>query len=182
MSSGASGPDAASGGAPGIAAADDARCTVAARWSPRIDAQRRDALQLELDAWCAAWGVPDLSRRITIDVSGRFVSSLGRAYYRSTSIRLHAQLLEGGRETLLREVLCHEAAHLAAHAIHGERIMPHGREWRAIFAAAGYAPRATVPGEEAALVMPERRPRRRRRRRAGAASRARRLIQWLLPF
>lgn len=163
------------------ASSSEAQCSVAARWSRRIDAPRRDALQLALDGWCATWGVPELSRRVRIDVSGRFVSSLGRAYYRSTSIKLHAQLLEDGRESLLLEVLCHEAAHLAAHAIHGERIMPHGREWRTIFAAAGYAPRATVPNEEAALVMPERR-RRRRRRRARSLSRARRLIQWLLPF
>ena len=110
---------------------------------------------------------------------------LGRAYYRTCSIRLHAQLLEPERAALLREVLAHEAAHLAADMLHGSRIRPHGREWRETFRAIGFTPRVTVPLAETGIVMPERAPRRRRRRRQRAVARrsvARRIIQWLLPF
>ena len=162
-----------------------------ARWSPRVDAALRDALQAEIDAWCAVWGLPELAQRVRIDVSARFTSSLGRAYYRSCSIRLHAQLLEPGRAVLLREVLAHEAAHLAADMLHGSRIRPHGREWRETFRAIGFTPRVTVPLAETGIVMPERAPRRRRRGRGGRRaargsvardSVARRIVQWLLPF
>ncbi len=158
---------------------------VGARWSPRVDAALRDALQAEIDAWCAVWGLPELAQRVRIDVSARFTSSLGRAYYRTCSIRLHAQLLDPERAQLLREVLAHEAAHLAADMLHGSRIRPHGREWRATFRAIGFTPRVTVPLAETGIVMPERAPRRRRRRRQRAVARrsvARRIIQWLLPF
>jgi SprT protein len=153
------------------------------RWSPRVDASLRDALQLELEAWCAVWGLPELAQRVRIDVSARFTSSLGRAYYRTCCIKLHAQLLEPERATLLREVLAHEAAHLAADMLHGRRIRPHGREWRDTFRAIGFVPRVTVPLAETGIVMPERRTRRRHRRRVAVRrSAARRIIQWLLPF
>ena len=155
----------------------------ASRWSPRVDAALRESLQRELDSWCTAWGLPDLAQRVRIDVSARFTSSLGRAYYRTCSIRLHAQLLEPERAALLREVLAHEAAHLAADILHGSRIRPHGREWRETFRAIGFTPRVTVPLAETGISMPERAPRRRRRRRAGArTSVTRRIVQWLLPF
>lgn len=154
---------------------------VSARWSPRVDASLREALQSEIDAWCAVWGLPELAQRVRIDVSARFTSSLGRAYYRTCSIRLHAQLLEPARAQLLREVLAHEAAHLAADMLHGSRIRPHGREWRETFRAIGFTPRVTVPLAETGIVMPERAPRRRRRA-AARRSVARRIIQWLLPF
>ena len=155
----------------------------AARWSPRVDASVRDSLQLELDSWCAVWGLPELARRVRIDVSARFTSSLGRAYYRTCCIRLHAQLLDPERAALLREVLAHEAAHLATDILHGSRIRPHGREWRETFRAIGFAPRVTVPVAETGISMPDRKPRRRRRRQAaGRRSVARRIVQWLLPF
>ncbi len=153
-----------------------------ARWSPRVDAARRDALQSELEAWCAVWGIPELAQRVRIDVSARFTSSLGRAYYRGCCIRLHAQLLEPERAALLREVLAHEAAHLAADMLHGSRIQPHGREWRETFRAIGFVPRVTVPLAETGIAMPERRRRRRRAYAGARRSAARRIIQWLLPF
>ena len=158
---------------------------VSSRWSPRVDAALRDALQAEIDAWCSVWGLPELAQRVRIDVSARFTSSLGRAYYRTCSIRLHAQLLDPERATLLREVLAHEVAHLAADMLHGSRIRPHGREWRDTFRAIGFPPRLTEPLSETGIAMPERASRRRRRRRQRTATRrsvARRIIQWLLPF
>lgn len=166
----------------GSAVARSPACA-AARWSPRVGESVRDSLQLELESWCAVWGLPELARKVRIDVSARFTSSLGRAYYRTCCIRLHAQLLEPERAALLREVLAHEAAHLAAEILHGSRIRPHGREWRETFSAIGFEPRVTVPLAETGIAMPDRIPRRRRRLRAVArGSVARRIVQWLLPF
>jgi hypothetical protein len=158
--------------------------SAATRWSPHVHIALRDSLQSELDAWCEVWGLPQLAQQVRVEVSGRFTSSLGRAYYRTCCIRLHAQLLEPDRAALLREVLAHEAAHLAADMLHGRGIRPHGREWREAFRAIGFVPRVTVPAAEAGLALPERRRRRRRGRRRAAArtSPVRRIIQWLLPF
>jgi predicted SprT family Zn-dependent metalloprotease len=42
-------------------------------------------------------------------------------------------------------VLCHELAHLAARERHGDRIRPHGPEWKALMRAAGYEPKTRLP-------------------------------------
>jgi len=41
----------------------------------------------------------------------------------------------------LREVLCHEAAHLAVHVLHGLKARPHGAEWARLMRIAGFEPR-----------------------------------------
>jgi predicted SprT family Zn-dependent metalloprotease len=60
-------------------------------------------------------------------------------------------------------VVCHELAHLAARERHGDRIHPHGPEWKALMRAAGYAPRVRMPAPPNAPTPQLRRPRRRRR-------------------
>jgi len=110
-----------------------------------------------LREWSALWGVPELAGRLDVRFSGRFRTSLGRCTPAKAQIRLAAFLLEGS-PALLREALCHEAAHAAAHALHGAGLRPHGDEWRALMRAAGQAPRARLPAE---LLPPlARRPRR----------------------
>lgn len=54
-------------------------------------------------------------------------------------ITLSARLQAAPRAVVL-EVLCHEAAHVAAFLLHGLRAKPHGPEWRELVAAAGYPP------------------------------------------
>lgn len=52
-----------------------------------------------------------------------------------------------GRESrLLEEVICHEAAHVAAFILHGARVRPHGPEWRALLARTGFKPSLQLTG------------------------------------
>jgi predicted SprT family Zn-dependent metalloprotease len=53
-------------------------------------------------------------------------------------------LLTGPPE-LLREALCHEAAHAAVYELHGRVPRPHGREWRDLMQTAGFEPRTRMP-------------------------------------
>ena len=103
-----------------------------------------------LAGWAESWGVPGLDRRLDIAFSGRFRSSLGRCAPAKGEIRLARCLLTGPTE-LLREALCHEAAHAAVHRLHGPRVRPHGREWRALMRTAKYEPRARLP----AHILPD---------------------------
>jgi predicted SprT family Zn-dependent metalloprotease len=111
--------------------------------------------------WLELWGTPELAAQATIEFSARMTRSLGRCYPDRRLIRIAAFVGEGDRG-LLDEVLCHELAHLAARERHGERIRPHGPEWKALMRAAGFNPRARLPAPPNA---PKRKPPRRRRRR-----------------
>lgn len=103
--------------------------------------------------WCELWQAQNLIPRIRIEVSKRQSTSLGLAYRGRDLVRINHSLLGGDREHLLREVLCHELAHIIAHSlsIADREARPHGREWRALMVAAGFKPRVTVPAMEAGL-------------------------------
>lgn len=96
-----------------------------------------------LSEWGSAWGVPGLAASIEVSIGRRLRSSLGRCHPRSGKIRIHPALLAES-EALLREVLCHEAAHVAAFRLHGHGPRPHGAEWAALMRLAGYDARARV--------------------------------------
>jgi predicted SprT family Zn-dependent metalloprotease len=111
-----------------------------------------------LSAWAVAWGLPELPYRVRIAFSGRLQSSLGRCSPRDGLIRLNPGLLDGA-PAALREVVCHEAAHVATWLLHGRRAQAHGREWKDLMRLAGYEPR--VRWSEAAVppaVRDRRRP------------------------
>lgn len=102
-----------------------------------------------LAEWSATWSLPRLVDGIELRYSNRLRTSLGRCSPRSGSIRLHPGLREEG-EALLREVVCHEVAHVATWRLYGPGARPHGPEWQALMRAAGYEPRtcadpATLP-------------------------------------
>jgi SprT protein len=101
--------------------------------------------------WSSLWSTPDLPTTITVAFSNRLTSALGRCTPRTGSIRLNPKLLEAPRE-MLREVLCHEAAHVAAWLLHGRRARPHGREWKDLMRVAGYEPRVKWKGDPLASV------------------------------
>lgn len=96
-----------------------------------------------LEEWARIWSLPDLPRQTQFETSGRLTSSLGRCQPQSGRIRIHPALLDEP-EAMLREVLCHEAAHIAVHLRHGRSASPHGREWRELMREAGYQPRARI--------------------------------------
>jgi hypothetical protein len=80
-----------------------------------------------LEEWGRLWGVPDLANQVEVSVNPRLKRSLGRCRPQLGTIHLHRQLNEAP-EAFQREVLCQEAAHVAAHRLHGNRARPHGPE------------------------------------------------------
>jgi SprT protein len=97
--------------------------------------------------WGARWSLVGLEERIRISFSSRLRTSLGRCVPVRGEIRVASFLLTGP-PGILHEVLCHEAAHVAAAELHGPRVRPHGREWKALVAAAGFEPRVRIPAGE----------------------------------
>lgn len=90
--------------------------------------------------WAAKWGLPGFEQRLRISFSTRLSRSLGRCTPRTGRIVLHP-VLSGASHARVAEVLCHEAAHVAAYEIFGESARPHGPEWAALVTAAGFRPR-----------------------------------------
>lgn len=109
--------------------------------------------------WAPLWGTPALADRVTVTFSRRQRVALGRCLPARGIVRLNALLLQAPAD-LLVEVLCHEAAHVAAWERFG-RCRPHGPEWQSLMRAAGYTPRvrATLAPELEALLRPARRAR-----------------------
>lgn len=113
-----------------------------------------------LAGWAHTWGLPDLERRITIRVSSRLRTSLGRCVPARGEVRIASFLVDAPR-SLLGEVLCHETAHAAVHLRHGGNRRPHGPEWRALMRAAGFEPRVQLP-RDALATLPKHAQRARR--------------------
>ncbi len=130
------------------------------RWPSALD----HSLRADVDGWCEQWQVESVSRTVRIEISVRMRSCLGRAMGSRRLVRLNAALLVPGGEILLREVLCHELAHIAVYELHGRRARPHGEEWKNLLRAADYAPRVTVHRQTIPDPVREmmRKPRRRR--------------------
>ena len=116
-------------------------------------------LSLSSARWTRIWGVPELERRSSIEWSRRMTRSLGVCYPRRGTVRLAAYLQKAERP-FVEEVLCHEMAHLAARELYGDRIRPHGREWKRLMEAAGYVPRTRLAVPAGLRPMPKRKRRR----------------------
>lgn len=102
--------------------------------------------------WAKLWGAASLVET-TVEWSSRLSCSVGRAYPQRMLIRLHLGLREPRYASLLREVLCHEAAHLAVFVLHGRDASLHGPEWRRLVELAGYEPCTGIHIPE--LISPE---------------------------
>ena len=94
--------------------------------------------------WFAGWKLGPPPSDLKITVSNRLKTALGRCRPEQPEIRLAAFLLDGP-SPLLREVLCHEAAHVAVHVRFGRASKPHGPEWKSLMALAGFEPRVRIP-------------------------------------
>src|SRR6516165_8533774 len=90
--------------------------------------------------WASAWSVLDLPSMVRIAFSERLTRALGRCTPETGSIRLNRKLSKAN-PGILREVLCHEVAHVAVWRLHGRSARAHGPEWRELMALAGYEPR-----------------------------------------
>jgi predicted metal-dependent hydrolase len=117
-------------------------------YDPGVSALDAATYEEWLATWAALWDVPELPARVRIAFSSRLRSSLGRCAPSAGLIRLNPGLLDGPIEAL-REVVCHEAAHVATWLLHGRRARAHGREFKELMLAAGYE--ARVRWAEAAV-------------------------------
>ena len=97
-----------------------------------------------LSAWGRLWHCPSLVTA-NVSVNPRLSASLGMCRPATSSIELSPRFFARGAR-IRREVLCHEAAHLAVRALCGISAKPHGTEWRRLMALAGFTPRISIPG------------------------------------
>jgi predicted SprT family Zn-dependent metalloprotease len=104
--------------------------------------QGRKELQKLVRKWAALWGVPSLAG-VEIITNVRLRTSLGRCFPRMDRIELNPSLFKKGR-ALLKEVLCHEAAHIASYALYRLHSRPHSHQWALLMNTAGFTPKATI--------------------------------------
>ena len=107
-------------------------------WNKSVSRHPFNSIRM-LARWAKLWGVPRLPTVVTVEFSTRLTRSLGRVRPSTGVIRLNSRLQSAPRELLI-EVLCHEAAHVAVHLIHGSEAKPHGPEWCELVRCAGYRP------------------------------------------
>lgn len=96
------------------------------------------------DELAHSWDEPELASDLAIEFSPRLTRKLGRCLPERRTVRVSTQL-QDAPEDLVREVLCHELAHVVAHQRFGGGIRPHGEEWQALMVEAGYSPRRRMP-------------------------------------
>jgi len=102
------------------------------------------AVTRAFEKWCSLWGVPALADTVSVCVNTRLRSSVARVVVVDRCIELGPLFFSASVNQ--REVLCHELAHVAARLKHGRQMRPHGPEWRDLVRAAGFEPRARLPG------------------------------------
>ena len=112
-----------------------------------MNPERMQLLRDSVVQWAQLWGVPGLGSAVALRISSRFQRSLGSYRASRAEITLAAWLVDGPTK-LLEEVLCHEAAHAAVHLVHGDRVRPHGQEWRDFMARAEVPARVRIPASE----------------------------------
>jgi len=94
--------------------------------------------------WAGIWNSPELLDRVQVVPGKRLRTSLGRCQPATGRIQLHPALFALEGHALFREIVCHEVAHVAVHLLHGEKVRPHGAQWKELVAAAGYPPVARM--------------------------------------
>jgi len=86
---------------------------------------------------------------VCVRTSPRLTRSWGRAQPALGRVSIHPALIRP-RFGLLQQVLCHEAAHVAAYLLYGPDVRPHGPEWRELVVRAGHDPALRLPGPDVA--------------------------------
>ena len=95
-----------------------------------------------LTKWARLWGVPSLAQ-VEVASNIRLRSCLGRCFPKLHRIELNTSLFRKDRQHL-NQVLCHEAAHIAAYALSQEESRPHGPRWILLMKKAGFKPETTI--------------------------------------
>jgi SprT protein len=105
-------------------------------------------LAASLVLWARSWRTPGLADRLVIEYSRRLRKSLARSLPSRGLVRLNPVLQMPQNARLLPEVLCHEAAHVAAFELHGPQCRPHGPEWSRLVTSAGFVPKLHLYAED----------------------------------
>jgi predicted SprT family Zn-dependent metalloprotease len=90
------------------------------------------------------WSAPDLASSVTVQISSRLKSSLGRCSPATGRVSLHPLLADAPR-SLFAAVLCHELAHVIAYRRFNRSAAPHGPEWQTLVRTAGFDPAVAIP-------------------------------------
>jgi len=109
---------------------------------PQLDTRLAD-LRKTARSLSRLWGVPRLAAGVTIEFSSRLSRSFGRSLPSRKIVRLNTDLASG-RPALLREVFCHELAHVAAFELEGRGAHHHSPTWAALVVKAGYRPTTSL--------------------------------------
>ena len=98
--------------------------------------------RLDLSSLAAIWAHPRVSS-LRVIINKRLRSTLARWKPPGDEIQVSAAAVDRGPR-LLREIVCHEAAHVVVWDRHGQIALPHGPEWAELMRAAGLEPRAVA--------------------------------------
>lgn len=74
---------------------------------------------------------------VSYDLRGRCA---GQALQRENRIRINRTLLLENLESFIFQTVGHELAHLICWQVHGQRVRPHGLEWRLVMGVLGLPP------------------------------------------
>jgi len=100
-----------------------------------------DALNDRASGWIRQWRVPTLLQQISLRRNDSLRTTIARWRENEKCLELGPKFFRMRRRQ--DEIVCHELAHAAARRIYGKGVSPHGAEWRALIAAAGYLPSVT---------------------------------------
>lgn len=101
-----------------------------------------DALKKRASGWVCQWRVRTLLRQISVRHNKLLRTTVARWLEKEKTLELGQQFFRLAMSQ--DEILCHELAHAASIQIHGRRITPHGSEFHALLAAAGFSPRSAL--------------------------------------
>lgn len=104
--------------------------------------QKRLHSKLGLKSLAVVWCHPRVSSLLIV-VNPRLRTTLARWKPPGDVIQVNPAALKRGPKKL-REIVCHEAAHVVVWDRHGRKARPHGPEWKQLMRAAGFEPQAVL--------------------------------------
>ncbi len=115
-------------------------------WHSASVVQDFATLRSMVKKWARLWRVPSLAQ-VEITTNLHLRTCLGRCFPKLNRIELNPSLL-GKKRARLNEVLCHEAAHIAAYALAPGQSRAHSPQWAVLMTAAGFTPETTIPARK----------------------------------
>lgn len=100
----------------------------------------------EIARYAELWRFSELGEIVSMHFSPRLKKSWARTNLRTGTITIAASLREN--EELLRQVICHELAHVVASHRTGRTERPHGSTWQQLMLSAGHAPSLRLSPQE----------------------------------